>query len=148
MSDFKGWYDTLTNTVVRLLASTNGAIHTITGTGKGTKNRRLGLATTYAAATNSTEFTEAQNVRQIYLIAIPDAAGTAGDLSQECIITFDATSDAVEQGWLEQGADPGLIYPNISIPFGERMGPYDFNGYLSRIGALPDVLCELVVEAN
>jgi len=118
-----------------------------TGTGDGAKNKRLNLATTYASATNTTQFTPVDNVRQVYFTAIPDASQT--DNSVECIITFDATSDAVEQGWLNQGASPSLIWPNISIPInGERQGPYTFPDYLARIGALPGVLCELIAEAN
>ncbi len=118
-----------------------------TGTGKILKTKRLGLSTTYSSATNKTEFNQSDDVTQLYFTAIPDA--TQADNSLECVITFDATSDAVEQGWLEQGASPTLVWPNISIPInGERYGPFDFSGYLSRLGALPDALCELVAEAN
>jgi hypothetical protein len=128
-----------------------GAVPVVDAHGGGvSKNRYLDLATSYASATNTASWDATDNVTKVRITFLLDDNTTSklnGDTGGRCKLTFDATSDVVEEAWLGEAASGSLDYPAMWIGPGDVL-ELEFPSYLTRIGALPAALGELLVEAS
>src|SRR3990172_10526799 len=119
-------------------------IHGIAGEGH---TRRLNaLNTTYARATNGADFTDAGGVKEIYVTVMPSAAGVAGDLSKEAILTYDAPSEAVASAFLADTGGQTTDVFQIALPLGVRNGPFIFTDSVNWFDIATDVAATAIIE--
>lgn len=111
------------------------SVATKKGTGQLTKNRnRSAVATTYAEATNTVTFTEADNVTHIEFMIKSNVAG-AVQTDDACLVIYDGENEAIDTGFF---ADAGSINTDVMyemVPFNTPI-VRDFTSYLSRISFL------------
>jgi len=142
-------WDSTLNSWVKL-GGTGDAAH-VHQTGSGpqatAKNRRLNaINTTYARATNGASYASADNVTEVYITVLPSAAGTAGDLSKEAIVTFDAPTEGVASSFLSDTGGQAVNVQQWPLQLGVRMGPYTFSSYLSWVDVSTDVAATAIIE--
>jgi len=109
--------------------------------------RRLNaLNTTYGRATNGADFTDVGGVKEIYVTIMPSAAGVAGDLSKEAVMTYDAPSEAVAAAFLaDTGGQATGVY-QIALQLGVRNGPFFFSDPVNWFDIAPDVAATGIIE--
>src|SRR3990172_3657950 len=116
--------DSISGTLVpnKSLSGAELVIHGIAGEGH---TRRLNaLNTTYARATNGADFTAVGGVKEIYVTVMPSAAGVAGGLSKEAILTYDAPSEAVASAFLADTGGQATDVYQITLQLGVPNGPF------------------------
>ena len=141
------YFNNTTGKSVAAQGTADGAGLVIQGlSGEGHVRRLNALNTTYARATNGANFTAVGGVKEVYITILPSAAGVAGDLSKEAILTYDAPSEAVASAFLADTGGQTTDVFQIALPLGIRNGPFFFTEPVNWFDIATDVAATALIE--
>lgn len=103
------------------------------------------------ANTNARTFSEAENVRKVYITATPTTptAGVNDYIDDFCDVVLDAPNGATEKVFLDATGSGNLVdtaIVKIRIPLGVRMELPISTAAIRRVGVKPSVVCAVLIE--